>query len=385
MKVVRCEILEVDLPFKISFKHSLHERTSSGSVFVKMIADSGEIGWGESLPREYVTGETVETVVGNLKEAFLPPVLGRRFSSWEESLECAKSIEVQARELKPDLPDRVGSSRCAAELALLDLAGKHFGRSVAEIFGKRKREWVEYSGVISSDSPMKVAKTCLKMRLGGLRFIKIKVGGRDDEEKVRRIRAFMGRKADLRVDANAAWKVTEAITTIQNLKKYGISSVEQPLPADDYEGLQAVTSAVSTPIMADESLCSLADAKKLVSMDGCDYFNIRISKCGGLFGAIEMAEYARNHDKGFQLGCQVGESAILSAAGRHFALGVAGFKFVEGSFGWRLLQEDIAKQDLTFRRRGIGRPLSGPGLGVDVIPEKIEPHASARHLLEAGS
>jgi len=311
--------------------------------------------------------------------------MGHRFSSWEEALEFAKTIEVQARERKPDLPDRVGSSRCAAELALLDLAGRHFGRTVAEIFGKRKREWIEYSGVISSDSPMKVAKTCLKMRLGGLRFIKIKVGGPGDKEKVHRIRTLMGRKADLRVDANAAWNVAEAIATIQNLKRYGISSVEQPLPASDYEGLQAVTSAVSTPIMADESLCSLADAKKLVGMDACDYFNIRISKCGGLFGSLELAEFARNHDKGMQLGCQVGESAILSAAGRHFALGVAGLKFIEGSFGTHLLQEDVAKQDLTFRRRGLGRPLSGPGLGVDVLPERIEPYASCRHEIEAGS
>src|SRR3989304_10211538 len=117
MKVVRCEILEVDLPFKISFKHSLHERTSSGSIFVRMVADSGEVGWGESLPREYVTGETGPTVVENLKEAFLPPLFDQRFSSWEESLECAKSIEGLARVRKPDLPDRVGSSRCAAELA----------------------------------------------------------------------------------------------------------------------------------------------------------------------------------------------------------------------------------------------------------------------------
>lgn len=385
MKVVRCEILEVDLPFKISFKHSLHERTSSSSVFIKMSADTGEIGWGEALPREYVTGETTANVVENLKEAFLPPLLGHRFSNWEEALEIAKTIEIRARERKPDLPDRVGSARCAAELALLDLAGRHFGRSVAEIFGKRKREWVEYSGVISSDSPMKVAKTCLKMRLGGLRFIKIKVGGPGDKEKVQRIRTLMGRKTDLRVDANAAWNATEAISTIQNLKKFEISSVEQPLPATDYEGLQAVTSAVSTPIMADESLCSLADAKKLVSMDACDYFNIRISKCGGLFGALELAEFARNHDKGMQLGCQVGESAILSAAGRHFALGVAGLKFIEGSFGTHLLLEDVAKQDLTFRRRGLGRPLTGPGLGVDIVPERIEPHATSRHVIEAGS
>ena len=125
----------------------------------------------------------------------------------------------------------------------------------------------------------------------------------------------------------------------------------------------------------------MEDARKLVGMDACDYFNIRLSKCGGLFGALEMAEFARHQDKGCQLGCQVGETAILSAAGRHFAMGVAGLKFIEGSFGTHLLEQDVSKEDLTFRRKGIGKPLSGPGLGVTVIPERIEPHITCRHKL----
>ena len=382
MRVTKCEIWEVDIPFKLTFKHSLHERSESNSVIVRLESDTGEIGWGESLPREYVTGETVSSVVATIQSSFMPTLLEHRVSSWEESLDLASRLETEARAQTPNLPDRIGSARCAIELAFLDLAGKHFRRSVAEIFGKRKREWVEYSGVISSDSPWKVIKTAAKMRIGGLRFIKVKVGGPDDNEKVRRIRLITGRGTDIRVDANAGWNVSEAITAIQSLKKYGISSVEQPVAAEDINGLQAVTSAVSTPIMVDESFCTLADAKKLVSEDACDYFNIRLSKCGGLLASLELANFARQHDKGIQLGCQVGETAILSAAGRHFALGVAGLKFVEGSYGTHLLQQDVAKQDLTFHRRGVGKPLTGPGLGIEVIRERFEPYIRCRHTVE---
>lgn len=373
--------MEVELPFRLKFKHSLHERSTSSSVLVRMTADTGDVGWGEALPREYVTGETPLTVVEALKTSFWPVLEGGRFSTWEEGLEKARSLEKEARALNPDLPDRIGSARCAVELAFLDLLGNHFRRSVGEIFGRRKREWVEYSGVISSDSLWKVTKTSLKMRLGGLRFVKVKVGGKDDKERVKRIRAMMGSGADIRVDANAAWNVTEAIAAIQSLKQFDISSVEQPIAADNIEGLQAITHAVTTPIMVDESLCSMTDARRLVKADACDFFNIRLSKCGGLFGALEIAEFARHQDKGLQLGCQVGESAILSAAGRHFALGVAGLKWIEGSFGSHLLEKDIAREDLTFRRKGIGRPLSGPGLGVTIIPERIEPHITCRHVL----
>ncbi len=381
MKPVQCEILEVELPFRLKFKHSLHERSTSSSVLVRMTADTGDVGWGEALPREYVTGETVRSVV-DVNENHLWPILQEnRAASWEEALDFAKNLEKKARERHPGLPDRIGSARCAIELAYLDLAGKHFRRSIGEIFGQRKREWIEYSGVISGDSLMKVTKTSLKMRLGGLRFVKVKVGGRDDKERIKRIRFLMGPKADIRIDANAAWNVTEAIAAIQSLKQYNISSIEQPIPADDYEGLQALTHAVTTPIMVDESLCSMTDARKLVTLDACDYFNIRLSKCGGIFGSLEISDFARNQDKGCQLGCQVGETAILSAAGRHFAMGVAGLKFIEGSYGTHLLEQDISKEDLTFHRRGIGKPLHGPGLGINVIPERIEPHVTCRHQL----
>jgi muconate cycloisomerase len=383
MRVVRCEILEVDIPFKLTFKHSLHERSESNSIILKLHSDTGEVGWGESLPRDYVTGETMESVVATISESLLPILLDRHVGAWEEALDCARNLEVEARRRNPDLPARIGAARCALELAFLDLAGNHFRRSVAEIFGSRKREWVEYSGVISSDSRWKVIKTSAKMRLGGLRAIKVKVGGGDDKERLKWIRRMAGPKVDLRVDANAAWKVSDAIGRIQAFRQFGITSVEQPVGAEDIAGLQAVTAAVSTPIMVDESLCTMADAKKLVAMDACDYFNIRLSKCGGLFASLDLAEFARNHDKGCQLGCQVGETAILSSAGRHFALGVAGLKYFEGSFGTHLLEHDVAKENMTFRSGGVGKPLTGPGLGIHVFPERVDPHVRKRHEIEA--
>ncbi len=382
MKVVRCEILEVDIPFRLTFKHTLHERSESSSIFVRLHSDTGETGWGESLPRDYVTGESLASVVTVIRDNLLPVILGVPLANWEEALELAKNLETEARKRNAELPARIGAARCALELALLDLAGHHFKRSVSEIFGQRKREWVEYSGVIGGDSRWNVTKSALKLRLGGLQYIKVKVGGADDREKLRLIRRVVGSRADIRVDANAAWNVSDAIGRIQSFKQFGISCIEQPVRANDIEGLQAVTSAVTTPVMVDESLCTMGDAKKLVAMDACDYFNIRLSKCGGLFASLELAEFARNYDKACQLGCQVGESAVLSAAGRHFALGVAGLKYFEGSYGTHLLEKDITRENLTFRRGGIGRALGGVGLGVQVLPERIEPYVKQRHVLE---
>ncbi len=81
---------------------------------------------------------------------------------------------------------------------------------------------------------------------------------------------------------------------------------------------------VKTPIMLDESLCSRVDAERAIEAQSCDLFNLRLSKCGGFIPTLRLAQLARQHNLGYQLGCQIGETALLSAAGRHFAGTVTG-------------------------------------------------------------
>src|SRR5205085_3065118 len=121
-----------------------------------------------------------------------------------------------------------------------------------------------------------------------------------------------------------------------------------------------------TPIMLDESLCSLIDAQTAVEQKACDLFNLRLSKCGGLIPSLRLAQFAKRHGMGYQLGCQVGESAILSAAGRAFAASVADIRFLEGSYDRHLVRESLSRTDLTFRRGGYAPLLVGSGLGVEI-------------------
>ena len=75
---------------------------------------------------------------------------------------------------------------------------------------------------------------------------------------------------------------------------------------------------------------------------------------------------------GYQLGCQVGETGILSAAGRHFAASVGGIRFLEGSFDRYLVRERLTAEDLTFGVGGYAPALSGPGLGVNIDRASLE-------------
>ena len=118
--------------------------------------------------------------------------------------------------------------------------------------------------------------------------------------------------------------------------------------------------------MLDESLCSLVDARRAIEFGLCDLFNIRISKCGGFLNSLKLAALARQAGLGYQLGCQVGETGILSAAGRHFASSVSDIRYVEGSYDQFLVRERLTVENLTFGRKGLAPAITRPGLGVTI-------------------
>ena len=124
--------------------------------------------------------------------------------------------------------------------------------------------------------------------------------------------------------------------------------------------------------MLDESLCSEQDGQEAIASGLCDLFNIRISKCGGFVRSLKLAILAHRYNLGYQLGCQVGETGILSAAGRHFACSVSGIRYLEGSYDRHLVREQLTHEDLTFGYGGRAPLLTGPGLGITVDQEKVK-------------
>ena len=113
-------------------------------------------------------------------------------------------------------------------------------------------------------------------------------------------------------------------------------------------------------------------ARQVVENNWCDILNIRISKVGGFIKACQMAHLAAKSDKSFQLGCQVGETGILSAAGRLFASNVKGTLHCEGSYDRYLLSDNIITSDISFGWGGAAAPLAGFGLCVEVDESKVE-------------
>jgi muconate cycloisomerase len=369
----------VRIPLRKPIRHASHTRDSTDNVLVRCVLDDRTEGFGEGVPREYVTGETIDFALDLLRRSGLPAQL-EPCHDFNQTLALAERLQTAPVE-GDDRRCQGNAARCAVELALLDAYGKRYHESLSaatkllapDLYEPRPR--VRYSGAITSASTgFKVRLAALRMWLWWFPNVKVKVGiaGQDDVYRLRQIRRRLGWRMDVRLDANEAWSASEAPERIQALEPYRISAIEQPVPHAEWTALVGIRKLVKTPIMLDESLCSRVDAERAAEAGACDLFNLRLSKCGGFIPTLRLAQFARQHQLGCQLGCQIGETALLSAAGRHFAASVTGLRWVEGSYDRHLVREALGKRDITFGWGGWAKMLPGPGLGVTIDPAALE-------------
>ena len=372
MRVQSVSVYLVRIPLRKRIKHASHVRTDTENLVVCARLSDGTMGCGEGVPREYVTGETIDqsvALVRDMDRAYL----NANCDSFEEAVVLADALKLP-EVAGDDRQCQGNAARCAVELALLDAFGKHFKQPLSnvtrqlapQLFEPKPR--VQYSGVITSARGFKARTMGLMMRIYGFRQVKVKVGmeGYDDPERLRAIRSRIGAKMDIRLDANEAWSPQEAAQRIRALEPFNISSIEQPLHQSAASSLPELRREVRTPIMLDESLCSELDGQRAAEEGLCDIFNLRLSKCGGFTRSLRLACLAKKHGLSCQLGCQVGETAILSAAGRHFATSVAGLRYLEGSYDNRLVREALGKKDISFGWGGWAPALAGGGLGIEI-------------------
>jgi muconate cycloisomerase len=379
MQVVELEARHVRVALRRKVTHASHVRTETDNVVVRCKLADGSTGYGEGVPRDYVTGETIDFSLDLLKRSDLAKQLDADCADFVQAVRLAERLA-----LAPAPGDDRGilgnAARCALELAVLDAYGRAFGEPltrVTELVAPDLYKFVpevRYSGVIGNPRGWKKRLYPLVYRLAGFNQVKLKVGieGRDDVTRTRIVRRWLGKKMDLRLDANEAWAAADAAARIRELEPFGVTSIEQPVRHEDVACLAEVRKQVRTPIMLDESLCGPIDAERAVRGGWCDLFNLRLSKCGGFIPSLRLAQLARRHDLGYQLGCQVGETAILSAAGRHFATSVAGVRYLEGSYDRHLVWESLAQEDLTFGRGGRAPALVRVGLGFTLDPARLD-------------
>jgi muconate cycloisomerase len=238
--------------------------------------------------------------------------------------------------------------------------------------------------VLSAERGPKLIKSCLLFRAFGFRSVKIKVGKQDCISTVKMARRLLGRNVDIRADANMAWDLRHAVDAMTAMTRFGVSSFEQPLPAEALDEMAQIVRETGLTVMADESLSDGESLRRLIEKRACRAVNIRISKCGGLIASVRRCREARQAGLVVQVGCQVGESSLLSAAQLALLAQVPDVTYIEGCFGRWLLRDDVARPILQFGYGGRPpRPTSGPGLGVNVDEAALRRWASAHDRIGA--
>ena len=374
MTLIEFYIREIGIPFKANFKHALASRTRTSAVLFEIITDEGVHGYGEGTPREYVTNESIRSTLMTLKE------IAERLSGVE--LDPTHNVIEQIEALEQTLFNdgmNAPSTKCALELSLFDAIGKTCGKPALEFMGSPKTTTIYYSGVISDESPDQTKKILNKIKIIGFKQVKVKVGN-DIEADIRKldlVRSILGDNIQLRIDANSAWNLKEAVSKIRRYYDHGVNIVEQPIPADSRNDYPILLKEINSrvQIIIDESICTFDDALWYIENKGATGFNLKISKHGGLLNTLKIYRLARANGFGCQLGCHVGETSILTAAGHIFASLAGELIAYEGSYGNFLLTYDIVDHPLQFGNHGkydLGYLKSVPGVGIEINPSLLK-------------
>jgi L-Ala-D/L-Glu epimerase len=359
LKIESIEIYKSPVRLKEPFKISLGTLTHAENVIVKINTYNGPTGYGECSPFMMINGESMDTCF--IVAQYLAQIL-----------RGANPLDIEACTLAMDAVIYANSSiKSAFDIALYDIAAQEAGMPLYAFLGGSKTKDIITDYTVSMDDPQKMADDAAKIKANGFQVIKIKLGQKaKDVERIRLIREAIGMDIPLRIDANQGWDVPNAIKILNELAPYHIQHCEEPIPRWDYMALATIRKQSPIKIMADESCCDQHDAKRLIELDACDYFNVKLGKSGGIFKALKIIQLAEEKGIKIQLGGFL-ESRLAFTAAAHLA--VASDAIVYYDFDTPLMfVEDHVTGGITYENKGVVTVPDTPGLGAAIDQQYLK-------------
>ncbi|MCM3710608.1 mandelate racemase/muconate lactonizing enzyme family protein [Sporosarcina luteola] len=355
MRIRSVEIIPVAVALTKPFKTALRTVTTAYAIYVKVTCEDGRIGWGEAPPTHVITGDSLGSITYTIEEVIAPLLLGKDLRNREEVFRLLKRSIV-----------RNTSAKAAVDMAIHDLLGQLAGMPLYQLLGGYRSE-IETDFTVSVNDAAEMADDAERYIADGFNVLKVKVGiGEitDDIERIRAIRERVGEGPKIRLDANQGWKPKEAVFAIGKMEDAGldIELIEQPVPADDIDGLQYVTNHTITPIMADESVFSARDALRVLERRAADLINIKLMKSGGIHEALKINALAETYGVECMVGSMI-ETKLGITAAAHFAASQPNITRCDFDAPL-MLAEDIVAGGIVYAGRVIRMP-EGPGLGLD--------------------
>ena len=354
MKITDLRMGRISVPLRVPFKTALRRVDSVEDTVIELVTDEGISGFGEAPPTAVITGDTRGAIEGAITEVLRPLLIGRDPLAREENCALVQKALVHN-----------GSAKAACDMALWDLHGKALGQPVYRMLGGSVRT-IETDLTISVNPPEEMARDARDAVERGYDTLKIKVGIDPslDVARLSAVRDAVGPEIRLRIDANQAWRPREAVHILNEMqaKGLGLELVEQPVPAQDLDGLAYVTQNSDVPVLADESVFSPADAMTILQRHAADLINIKLMKCGGFTNALRIASACEIYGVECMLGCML-EAKISVNAAVHLACARSGIITRIDLDGPALCSEDPILGGAVFEGKRI-TVSDAPGLGI---------------------
>ncbi len=312
---MRITLKKFVLPLKHTFSISRESHDFQDTLIVSL-SHQGETGYGESTSNPYYR-ITVESMVAEIEAI-------------RKEVEAYEFIEPGAFHEFLTTRQLTNFAICALDLAAHDLYGKLLGKPLYALWGTNIDRYPVSNYTIGIAT---IEKMVARIKETPWPIYKIKLGGDNDLAIVRELRQHTD--AVFRIDANCAWTAKETISNAPLLKELGVEFLEQPLAADDWQGMEQVMHGSVLPVIADESCIVESDVKKCgLHFSG---INIKLTKCGGLTPALRMIREARQLGLKVMVGCMTESTVGISAIAQ--LLPQLDYVDMDGPL---LLREDIA-------------------------------------------
>lgn len=342
----RLRVASLRIPFRQSFGHASARRERSQSIWVEIESHGGMKGYGEGCPREYVTGETVASALVFVREQV------DEFCELDSVGALIAWSDTHQQEI-----DANPAAFCAVELALLDLLARQRGVPVETLLGiEPVRGPFRYTAVLGTENAGQFAAQARRYAELGFTDYKVKLSGTDDDfARVQLLQSLAPAGRTLRFDANNLWPAPGA--AIEHFRRLGVPvfAIEEPITVARYQEVGEIADALSARVILDESLTRVAQMDRLPGRPERWAINLRLSKMGGILRTLAVARAAQRRGIPLILGCQVGETSLLTRAALAVAQALSGQGLIaqEGAFGTHLLAADVIEPSLKFGARGI--------------------------------
>jgi len=365
VKIEKIELFLCRLPLVHFFETSFGLSYDRTFILVRVQGD-GEEGWGESVAEAnpYYSSETTETVWHIVSGFIAPLIIGRRFAHPRDVYPALKRIRGH------------NMAKAGVEMAIWDLYARATHQPLSKALGGTRDRIASGVSIGIQDSLDQLMDKIEKELAAGYQRIKIKIKPGWDLDAVERVRKTFG-QIPLQVDANAAYTLEDA-ATLARLDPFKLLLVEQPLDYDDVMDHAVLQKQITTPVCLDESIHTVRIARDAIEAKACQIINIKPGRVGGHQASIELHDLCAAHGIPVWHGGML-ESGIGRAHNIHLA-SLPNFSLPgDIAASKRYYQPDLIDPEIDIARDGTIEVPKGPGIGVNIVRERIE-KATLRHL-----